>query len=241
MQNGVIPSLPRWSIQFGTTHLTESTQQLLALFDLDNTLADRHGAFLKWAQLFQRTHRLPSSSIQWLLAADAQGVTPRDEFFALVRREFGLADNVDNLLMEYRPAYLRFYRCDPAVLVGLRHLRARGWRLGIVSNGPPSQVEKLYGTGLIDLVDGYCVSGLVGSAKPDIKIFQEAARRCGCDLVGWMVGDSPEADILGGANAGLRTIWTSRGRQWLHDSFHPDQIFDNVSLAISHLQSAQLT
>ncbi|MEV6983037.1 HAD hydrolase-like protein [Sphaerisporangium sp. NPDC051017] len=50
--------------------------------------------------------------------------------------------------------------------------------------------------------------------KPDIGLFEIAARRCGMDLAGggWMVGDHLVADIGGGRAAGLRTIWIDRGR-----------------------------
>ena len=41
-------------------------------------------------------------------------------------------------------------------------------------------------------------------------------------LVGWMVGDSADADIVGGRRAGLKTIWMARGRTWPSDEFSPD-------------------
>ena len=68
--------------------------------------------------------------------------------------------------------------------------------------------------GLDEVLDAWCISGLEGVAKPDRLIFEEAAKRCGAPLEGWMVGDTPEIDVLGGNAAGLRTIWMARGRPW---------------------------
>ena len=47
-----------------------------------------------------------------------------------------------------------------------------------------------------------------------------------------MVGDSAEADIGGGSNAGLKTIWMARGRDWPSDDFVPDHIVDSIPQAV---------
>ncbi|UOB09705.1 HAD family hydrolase [Streptomyces sp. HP-A2021] len=89
-------------------------------------------------------------------------------------------------------------RCDPKVLDGLSQLRASGWRVGIVSNGmADNQLSKIERSGLGERVDACCVSGDVGFRKPDVRIFQLAADRCGLALAdgGWMIGDNPEHDI----------------------------------------------
>jgi len=43
-----------------------------------------------------------------------------------------------------------------------------------------------------------CVSSVIGARKPDLAIFEEAAKLCELPLAGWMIGDSPEADVAGG-------------------------------------------
>lgn len=62
--------------------------------------------------------------------------------------------------------------------------------------------------------DAIAVSEEVGAAKPDPRVFEAAARRCGARLNGggWMVGDCPTRDIAGGHGVGLRTAWMRRGR-----------------------------
>ena len=77
-----------------------------------------------------------------------------------------------------------------------------------------------------------CVSALVGSWKPDPGIFAEAAHRCGTALEGWMVGDSPSADVRGGQGVGLRTIWFHRGRTWDLGGQEPDAQVADVPAAV---------
>jgi putative hydrolase of the HAD superfamily len=100
------------------------------------------------------------------------------------------------------------------VLDGLDRLRAAGWAVGIVTNGmTDNQTGKIERTGLASRVDGWAISGAEGVRKPDARLFEIAAGRCGAPLRGgWMVGDDPAKDIDGGRRAGLRTIWIDRGR-----------------------------
>jgi len=128
---------------------------------------------------------------------------------------YDLATTVEEMATAFRPTYLAAYQVEPDVIDGLRRLRAEGWSLGIVTNGPPSQGEKVTATGLDQLVDGWAVSEVVGFRKPDPRVFEAAAAECGATLDGaWMVGDSAPADMAGAHNTGLRSIWLDRGRSW---------------------------
>ena len=194
----------------------------LALFDLDNTLGDRVGAFRRWCEHFVADHHLDTSAVTTLVAMDHDGYTSREDFFRSVRRDFRLGATTEALLAGYRSRYPSYYRGHPDALAALGRLRGAGWKLAIVTNGPATQEDKLRITGLGKAVDAVCISGMLGVAKPDRAIFEEAARRCGVALTGWMVGDDPDADIGGGRGAGLRTIWIARGRRWPKRTYRPD-------------------
>lgn len=101
-------------------------------------------------------------------------------------------------------------RCTEADKQALARLRAARWTIGIVTNGTVENQEgKIRSTGLADLVDGWVVSEAVGVRKPDPAIFQALAQHLSCDPEGWMIGDSLEHDVAGGAAAGLNTAWVS--------------------------------
>jgi HAD superfamily hydrolase (TIGR01549 family) len=200
----------------------------LVLFDLDNTLADREAAFRRWAESFVADHGLAASCAEWLCTADGDGLVPRDELFGALRDRYGVTASVDELVTRYRADYPTHFAPEPDVIDGLTVLRAAGWRIGIVTNGPPTQDAKIASLRLGSLVDGTCVSAVVGVAKPDRRIFELAAAQCGTALEGWMVGDNVDADIAGGRAAGLRTAWVHRGRTWDRADFAPDAIVATV-------------
>ncbi|WP_440100411.1 HAD family hydrolase [Streptosporangium sp. H16] len=113
--------------------------------------------------------------------------------------------------------------------------------MAIVTNGTAdNQLGKIQRTGLAEAVDAYALSGLEGIRKPDIGLFEVAARRCGMTLEGggWMVGDNLVADIGGGQAAGLRTIWIDRGT-WTGHDHSADHVATDVLQAMEILHSAR--
>jgi putative hydrolase of the HAD superfamily len=46
------------------------------------------------------------------------------------------------------------------------------------------------------------------------------------------VGDTAQSDIAGARASGLRSIWMSRGRTWVHGDFAPDAIASDVPDAV---------
>ncbi|GAA0968903.1 hypothetical protein GCM10009555_015080 [Acrocarpospora macrocephala] len=195
--------------------------QRLALLDLDNTLIDLDEAFGVWAREFTADHGLGSEGFAWLIAVGRK-VPHRATFFAMVRERFGMVEPVDTLWARYRQRMPDLVSCRPEVLDGLTVLRRAGWRLGIVTNGmADNQLGKIQRTGLAEVVDGWAISGTEGVRKPDVRLFAIAASRCGATIAdgGWMIGDNPASDIIGGNQAGLYTILINRDGA-THDVTH---------------------
>ncbi|WP_182903559.1 HAD family hydrolase [Microbispora sp. H10830] len=212
--------------------------QRLALFDLDNTLVDLDAAFREWVQEFAEEHRLEVGAADLLIGLDRDGYPHRQVFFSKVRERFALPDSVEELWGRYRERMPYLVRCRPEVLDGLARLRASGWRVAIVTNGTAdNQLGKIQHTGLAEAVDAYALSGLEGIRKPDVGLFEIAAKRCGAALAegGWMIGDNLTADIAGGRAAGLRTVWIDRGT-WPGVDHQADHVVTDVLQGIEILQ-----
>ncbi|MFI2662466.1 HAD family hydrolase [Micromonospora carbonacea] len=213
------------------------TMQRMALFDLDNTLVDRSGAFRRWAVEFCADHGLPDDALAWLIATDQDGAVPRDWFFGEVTARFGLA-SADTTWGRYRRRMPELVSCPDEVLGSLRLLRDDGWSVAIVTNGQAdNQLGKIRRTGLDRCVDAWAVSAEVGIRKPAREIFEAAARGCGLDLRGggWAIGDSPVLDVEGGRAAGLATLWVSRGKEWPTELAPPDRTVTDVVAAVEVL------
>jgi putative hydrolase of the HAD superfamily len=213
----------------------------VALFDLDNTLIDRQLAYERWARAFAAARGLGGDAVEVLCDADQDGFASRQAVFETVRQKFGLAESVQELIAEYRAEYPKYFHPDAAVLSALQRMRQHGFRIGVVTNGPSSQREKIERSGLRSLVDGVCISEEIGIAKPDPRIFVESIRRsCGAedfDGIGWMTGDSPSHDVAGGRCTGLQTVWLSRGRTWTETDYAPDFVASDISEAIDLILS----
>lgn len=99
----------------------------------------------------------------------------------------------------------------------LEECRDCGIVLGLMTNGPfDHQMRKIESLGLLKWVkqEHILISGQVGSAKPDQKIFRLARERLG--LLGegiWMIGDAFDSDIAGAMEAGWHTIWLNRDQK----------------------------
>jgi FMN phosphatase YigB (HAD superfamily) len=205
------------------------------LVDLDDTLIDRKAAFVAWASSFVDKHRLPNGSLEWLLENDfGRGTVTVEGFFNWVGSRYRLPFTRDQLLANFLAEFANYFPpLSAETTEALTRLRAWGWKIAIVSNGSTGlQRRKLEVTGVIPLVDAWCVSEEAGVRKPEPAIFELAAERCGTNLIGgWMVGDSPEADVAGGQSAGLKTAWIRRGRVWPEDDPMPDLLVDTVAEA----------
>jgi putative hydrolase of the HAD superfamily len=92
-------------------------------------------------------------------------------------------------------------------------LRARGLKLGVVSNGPVTVRDLLAHAKLLPFFDVVIASQAVGVEKPDPRIFRVALEamdvRAGEAL---FVGDLYEVDVLGARSAGLKAAMIDRDR-----------------------------
>ncbi|MFE4653583.1 HAD family hydrolase [Streptomyces sp. NPDC056707] len=207
----------------------------LVLFDLDGTLADRKSALSDAVTGLCRAHALAPDAEQWLRTELVDRANAAD--FARLREVFDLKVPAAQLWQEYVSLMSAAVTCRPVVLEGLARLRAAAWTIGVITNGAGDiQRAKLAATGLAALVDGVAVSGDLEIRKPDLRLFELAASRCGVSLAdgGWMVGDNPTGDIGGGHQAGLCTIWL-RGRPWPDDLAIAHHDVDDVTDAITIL------
>lgn len=207
----------------------------LLLVDLDNTLIDRAGAFERWARGFASARGGDAGDAAWLVAADRDGLEPRERFAGMIAERFGLdARDEGAVLAELRGGLVRELVTDEAVIRALRRARAAGWAPFVVTNGTVAQQErKLRHTGLDREVAGWVVSEGAGLRKPHPAIFRFAAAQAGQSLDGgWMIGDSAQADIEGARGVGLPGVWLHRGRPWPLTAVQPGHVADSFPHAV---------
>ncbi len=217
------------------------------LFDLDDTLCDYSTAReirLRIAFSLDSNGK-PLSSISRDLdemVAESIEIHPHgvDHFEGLFKK-FGI-DNpavalaAANWYRGNRFHGLNLFRDTEVVLRAVRVARDGAKRMtsrpiGIITNGPVEvQRAKIDLLGINGLVDFVIISEEFGDAKPSRAIFAEALRRAGVKASeAVFVGDSPEFDIAGADNMGMRTIWINRhGVSWDQPGAPPDRVVRQI-------------
>jgi HAD superfamily hydrolase (TIGR01509 family) len=212
----------------------------LAIFDMDNTLIDRACAFHGWATELVQRLGLDPAELAWLLDQDGDGFSSRAGFAAQVKQRYGLDAPLEEVLHDVRTGVLDRVEPYPGATAALDQLRAAGWLVALATNGgAQNQWAKIRRLGLDRHVDAVAVSGEVGAHKPDRRMFETAAARCGATLTetDWMVGDCPIRDIGGAQALNLRTVWMRRGRAWQPPAPPPTASADTVADALAVLLS----
>lgn len=129
------------------------------------------------------------------------------------------------------PRRLDLTACPGAVAV-LAELKARGYRLGLISNTMWPQelhVADLEQLGLLPHLDHLIFSCEVGVWKPNPAIFQTAAAALGIDHTDAIfVGDNPREDIRGAQVAGMRAVWVQNAEFALND-VQPDHTISHLA------------
>lgn len=130
---------------------------------------------------------------------EALAALPFEAWFEALYRRFG------------DPQVWRFYAdVEPA----LRGLRARGLKLGVVSNWDTRLRRICAGLGLDGLVDFVVISAEVGVRKPDARIFEVALGKAGvAPHEALHVGDLPDEDLEGARRAGVRGVLIDREKR----------------------------
>ncbi len=122
------------------------------------------------------------------------------------------AAELDRLVTRDHEAARRSHQRFPDVLDALAAVADAGFRLALVTNGGGDlQREKLRDIGIEDAFEVIVVSGEVGVAKPDPRIFERALESLGvtADRAAH-VGDTLSSDIEGAIAAGVRPVWLNR-------------------------------
>lgn len=108
-----------------------------------------------------------------------------------------------------------FQMVYPDTVPALTALKARGKRVGVVSNFSPNCESLLAKLGIASFFDLFVISGILGIEKPDPRIFEHAVRAAGRPVNEIVyIGDSIFHDIEGAHGVGMDAILIDRADRW---------------------------
>ncbi len=119
-------------------------------------------------------------------------------------------------------------------------LSSRGYRLGMITNGPTEhQKNKLRALGITKYIpkEAIFISEEVGAAKPNPQIFQYAAQKVNQSPENLLyIGDTWANDIVGAYKAGWQAIWFNHRKRQPGTEYTPFAEVDTLSSVLELLK-----
>ena len=235
----------------------------VVLFDLDDTLHDDTYAFTSAAEEVAHEialeHGVDALALKNAYVAEAEGFWHRLTSEQLKSRLSGLRAMLWNAALErvgirdrevalasaarYHEYRKKYFAVFPGTIDVLRELRARGLKLGILTNGfSETHREKIATLQLGEFFDAIFIADEVGMIKPDPLLFAHACTALGsAPARSAMVGDRYERDIRGALEAGLYAVWLNvRNEAVPRGAPPPDAICTSIGEVPALLESASL-
>ena len=194
------------------------------IFDLDDTLCDTRGSMLTAlaavsrvtpafsglspAELYETQTRIMKTLEARVFSGELGPQEIRARRFELMLAERGEHAGGHEAAKVYRAAYRASFRPLPGAGALLRELRARGLKVGVLTNYLREvQLEVLEAVGLLSLVDSL-VTVSEAPPKPHPASYAAICAALNVDpSEAVMVGDNWHNDVAGAAAAGLRAVW----------------------------------
>lgn len=136
-----------------------------------------------------------------------------NEWYAICFMSFGVPEKTARAAacgVRARLADAANYRLYPDTIAALEAVHAEGHVNALMSNNYPELPAVMEKLGLIEHFDALFISGLAGYDKPRREFFALAREKFAADEY-FMVGDTLAADIIGGKNAGMKTVYVHKG------------------------------
>jgi putative hydrolase of the HAD superfamily len=228
------------------------------LFDLDDTIVrESAGSEDLWAELCDAfapragvaastLHAAVLAAREWfwddsarerrgrLAMPWARRAVAERAFRQLGLQSLALAHALGDAFTRARSERMEFF---PGARETLCELRARGHRLGLVTNGGALfQREKIERFALAPLFDVVLVEGELGFGKPDARVFARALRALGAEPSdSLMTGNDLGADVLGAKNAGIRSVWVDHAGSGVPENApaRPDRVVASIAELVS--------
>ncbi|MDA0232746.1 MAG: HAD family hydrolase [Chloroflexi bacterium] len=210
-----------------------------ALFDLDDTLVDRRGAYDVFYRSFYDRNSAINDDVSWpeakkffwTLSPD-NATDLRQAFIAIRDRWPGVEGDPESHFHSYFQSMVANMKPLPGAVELADALNSIGMPWGVVTNGGEYQLQKVVAAGLDGKVPFVIATELHGASKPDPEPYLHALRLLQLDSAGpesvLFVGDNPHTDIAGAHGVGMKTAWIHMGRSFPGLMRQPDMTISGV-------------
>lgn len=211
--------------------------------DVDNTLLDFNKCAARAVAEIMTAHGIKYRSEFFkvfksinddLWRRHEKGIITKDELYAIrFNRIFAHLDlDMDGKEFEAEFRKKLFHLAEPVdgAAEALKYLHSK-YKVFVASNAQQEQqVARLGAAGMLEYIDAVYTSERVGFQKPRKEFFDAIIDDCGYEaeeIV--LIGDSQTADVRGGNECGLTTVWFNFDQEVLRPDVRPDYIIDSLS------------
>ncbi|GAK02823.1 2-haloalkanoic acid dehalogenase [Geomicrobium sp. JCM 19037] len=178
------------------------------LFDLDGTLHNRPKSLVTFFR--DQCERFSMNvDLNRFVELDNEGMRWKDEVYEQLVKEYQLPLDPQQLLADYVTLFPRFAQLYPDVEHTLEQLKAKDYKLGIISNGKKGFQRAVFNSlSINEYFESVIISDEVGLRKPDARIFALGIEQLNVQPEQALyVGDQYDTDIIGSRNKGLKAAW----------------------------------
>jgi len=210
-----------------------------ALFDMDDTLIDRHSAYGDvYRVLYDQNEAIHDSTSWkdaleyfWTLSPD-NTANANTAIFEIQKKWPGVPGDSKSHYNFYHSNMVKFIKVLHGAVEFVDWMNSKSVAWGVVTNGDQIQHKKAEATGLNNKAPFVLASKIFGVDKPAPEVFMEAVRLLEIEGLKTedvlFVGDNPYTDIVGAHGVGMKTAWIRMGREYPSDAPTPDYIVDHV-------------
>lgn len=209
------------------------------LFDLDDTLVDRKGAYNLFHRAFYDHHDAINEVVPWPEAKEFFWTLSPDNttdlrkaFTAIQDRWPGVDGDPDSHFHSYFESMVANVKPLPGAIELADALNREGVPWGVVTNGGEYQLRKVSAVGLDGRVPFVIATELHGASKPEPEPYLHALKLLNLEDADaenvLFVGDNPHTDIAGAHGVGMRTAWIHMDRSYPAAGRPPDMTIAGV-------------
>ncbi len=185
------------------------------IFDIDNTLVDRRGAFLHFCDYLMERYGAEypyectkEELLKKMIEIDADGYGGIHNFIPKLSNVWKLPHTIEEFVEERNTLFSKLTIPYPETMEVLKTLKGR-YQLGVITNGfSEVQRDKIKMAGIEDYFEDIIVSGEQEFAKPDPRIFLLSCEHLGVSPEEAIyVGDYYPNDVVGAVAAKIMPIW----------------------------------
>lgn len=194
------------------------------IFDLDGTLINNIKMFKHTAEIINKQFFNNNEKFKKVF----------NYVYCLFEKQMSLQTAYDKLtykpnIDELNSAIYQVYPTTAKLVYGaktyIKTLKKVGIKIGILTNGPQSQIKKIQALNLNKLIDSLIISGNCGIEKPDTRVYELIADKLNVlasECV--FIGDNPYTDIVGAKKANMKSVLISNtqkdiGQTWTVKNF----------------------